>query len=301
MEKNGVYSFLSFKIERDLNLKSKALFFDKIFIDSTTVSNLKKTIQNNKDVRDFNLEQAKQNISELEFLLDVGFLDTFGMPDSLSYTKGDKKLLKKFKEGTEIIKFHIDQGKLDCRALYEIEGISLYLGDLLTKFSIDNLKRSGINHLYPIFDTGYFEGEQHKHDVLHFILRKLPVPHEDTSWEQIVDFRKDKDSKSKYFALVHWVNSVARSERPLIEIEDEYNYLYDQYIKHLKLHRIKTSMSTMEIIVNAGIDALASLDVTGVLKNLFSYKKTRISLLEDELKLPGQEIAFIHKSNERFK
>jgi hypothetical protein len=65
---------------------------------------------------------------------------------------------------------------------------------------------------------------------------------------------------------------------------------------------MKTSLTTWEMIVVGGLEVLAATQgMPTFFKNLFSIGKTRISLLEDELKLPGKEIAYICKANQTFK
>ena len=87
----------------------------------------------------------------------------------------------------------------------------------------------------------------------------------------------------------------------LSDIEDEYHYLYSQYVSAFKLHKMKYSNSILGILVTIG-DAFTSSLLKGKLfsaiKGLIDIKSAKINLLEEEGKFPGKEIAYIHSLNQ---
>lgn len=142
-----------------------------------------------------------------------------------------------------------------------------------------------------------------KQDVVRLVLNKLPVPDESVSWEQIIEYRSDPDSQSKFLALRHWMSEVARAELTPAEVEEKLEYLIDQYQQHMRLHRMKTNVGTLETVVTTGAEFLGDLvsfKWGKAAEALFSLRRRRVALLEGELTAPGNEVAYIVKARETF-
>jgi hypothetical protein len=142
-----------------------------------------------------------------------------------------------------------------------------------------------------------------KTDVLQIVVDNLPTPNESTPWEQIIEYRSDPDSRSRFLALRHWMSEVARAQLTPAEVEEKLVYLVDQYQKHMKLHRMKTNVCTFETIVTTGAEVLGDLvsfKWGKAAQALFSLKKRQVALLEGELTAPGNEVAYIVKAREAF-
>jgi hypothetical protein len=147
------------------------------------------------------------------------------------------------------------------------------------------------------------EAQSKKTVVIQLALKSLPIPDESTSWEQIIEYRSDPDSRSKFLALRHWMSEVARAELAPAEVEEKLEYLIDQYQKHMRLHRMKTNVGTLETIVTTGAEFLGDLvsfKWGKAAEALFSLKRRQVALLEGELTAPGNEVAYIVKARETF-
>jgi hypothetical protein len=142
-----------------------------------------------------------------------------------------------------------------------------------------------------------------KCDVVDVVINALPIPGDSTPWEQIIEYRSDPDSLSKFLALRHWMSEVARAELTPAEVEEKLEYLIDQYDRHMKFHRIKTNVGTLETVVTTGAEILgdlASFKWGKAVEALFSLKRRQVALLEGELTAPGNEVAYIVKARELF-
>lgn len=140
--------------------------------------------------------------------------------------------------------------------------------------------------------------------VIGIVLKNLPVPSQQTPWEQILEYRGDPDSKSKFLALRDWTTKVAKSNLSNREIEDNLEYLLDQYSRHLDLHKMKTTRSTLETVVVTTAELLENLITIKWSKAaslLFSIRKRKIELMEAESSSPGREVAFIRKAQMTFR
>ncbi len=159
---------------------------------------------------------------------------------------------------------------------------------------------------YPVLSLRDFllsNEKADKNDVVVIALDSLPVPDESTPWEQIIEYRSDPGSQSKFLALRHWMSEVARAELTPAEVEEKLEYLIDQYRRHMRLHRMKTNVGTLETIVTTGAEFLGNLvsfKWGKAAEALFSLKRRQVALLEGELTAPGNEVAYIVKAREAF-
>lgn len=140
-------------------------------------------------------------------------------------------------------------------------------------------------------------------NVLDIVFRALPVPDEQTSWEHILEYRRDPDSHSKFLALRNWMNDVSRTDLTPIEIEQKLEFLIDQYRRHIELHKMKVNIGALETVVVSTAEILENLvkfKWGNLAKSLFAFKQRKVSLLENELTAPGNEVAYIVKAKDTF-
>jgi hypothetical protein len=140
-------------------------------------------------------------------------------------------------------------------------------------------------------------------DVLVVVLNSLPVPDEVTPWEQVLEYRADPDSKSKFLALRKWMRDISKRNLQYNEIEEELEFLMDEYQRHMELHKLKTKTSTLEMLVVTTAELLENLVTVKwgeVAKKLFFLRHQKIALMEAEITSPGREVAFIRKVREQF-
>jgi hypothetical protein len=147
-------------------------------------------------------------------------------------------------------------------------------------------------------------------DVVEITFKALPVPEENTPWEDIVNFRKEPEAQKKFLALRNWINEVARMKLSPNEVTDKLEALISEYREYMERHKIKTRFDTLKTIVVTETGFITSGWLTGlgalpgiigmVVTPLYSIKQGRIALLEKELEAPGREIAYIVKAKETF-
>jgi len=207
--------------------------------------------------------------------------------------------LEKVLEGQEIT---VDEMLPRLEQVPFIAGPLVCALQLITRKLCIQLRELNRMDAYPIFSQIVpvvpVEDDQ-KCEVIEIVMKTLPLPGDNVSWEQIVDFRQDPDSQSKFLALRHWISETARGELTPAEVEEKLEYLIDQYQQHMKLHRMKTNAGILETVVVAATD-LGSFKWGKAAQALFSVRRNRICLLEGELTSPGSEVAFIVSAREKF-
>lgn len=140
-------------------------------------------------------------------------------------------------------------------------------------------------------------------DIVSIALNALPVPDENTPWEQIIEFRQDPDSRDKYIDLKDWMSEVAKAKLTPREAEDKLEHLLSRYRRHMELHKMKVRAGTIETcVVTTGdlFEHLAHLEFGKLARALFSFRHRQIELKEGELNAPGNGVAYVFKARETF-
>lgn len=302
MEFIGVKSFnelIQASLEGQQILKREALLFDRIgfpALNRYTKNKmfLREGLRDN--IRDFNWLHAKGIIFDADELLrskPLIFTEESEFYHQAYHAhfdilqKMERKKRKTDKQRTEFLALTSQTFRIDS---------------ILTSI---NLRNNFELDAYPVYYESFILPELNtsNRNVVQIVLKSLPIPDEQTSWEQINEFRGDTDSKSKFLALRNWMAEVARAELTPIEIEQKLEYLIDQYLQHIRLHKMKANTSIVETIVVTTAELLEDtikFKWGDMAKKLFSLKQRKIALFEGELTNPGREVAYIIKAKKTF-
>ena len=314
MNKQGIIGIGFQDIIRPISFKKKLLLFDKLIVVEETLKMARQLVS---------LVSQGKNFDDTNYVFNNQTIDFLGKEGLLEFAKINNPIIKDFrnyesktKEEVEAVigeikKITLEAEKLrdKLKSLVEKNNFLEIIPDLATTFSSNfprlislKINFEGLES-YPLFTKDpLYENIGKKETVLKFILNQLPEPDDSVSLDQLLEFRKDPNTLRKYYALVKWVNEVAKKDFNLHEIQDEYNYLYHEYVEHFKIRNIKSKQGMLEIFVTASIDVLSGqLSVGGVSTSLFSLWKHNLNLLEAESNFTGKEIAYIHKTEEKFK
>lgn len=184
--------------------------------------------------------------------------------------------------------------------------VSTLAANLTRLFSIE-LREANQLDAYPILPDQFASFEINhcstKQDVVRIALTALPIPDDQVSWEQIIEYRSDPDSQDKFLDLRHWMTEVARGDIRPAEVEEKLEYLLSRYRRHMEVHKMKSNTTVFETVVVTTADVLgnlASFQWGKAAQGLFSFKHRRIDLLEGELKAEGSEVAYIMKARNVF-
>ena len=303
MAKNVVFPYVMFtQFVDEPNLKRLSLFFDSIYVDELRLQNIL-TISPNKKFEILNYERATW-----EFLMKKNIVKTY--PFQMGGSSEDLESKELMNILGTLIPNRNSQGDQkedpEQKKVTALENF-FFAHDISARLDAIKLNQQSSSEFYPIFRTtkliGQNSREEKKDNIIQFLLNDIPEPATDTPWEQIIDFRADEDVRNKYLAMINWVNKVAASSSNLNDIHEEYEYLYNDYIKHFKLHKLKYNNTLLEVIVTAGMGMLLALQAgqfVFAFKNLVEMKLSHINLIEQESKLPGKEVAYMYHVKERF-
>jgi hypothetical protein len=248
MPKNIVYPQVTFTqfVEEPI-LKRLSLFFDKIYVGEGRLNHLMTTNPGSQSEYKISIDYEK---SVWQFLIDKGIVTTYPFLmskfDNAEHNKESEELIKQLTKimpqggarGDETyIPTEEELAEVRTKALHNI----FLSHDISVRLDAIELRKQYSDEFYPAVRTNatYSPQTEKKSSVIQFLLNDIPQPDTSTPWEQIVDFRSDEDVKNKYLALINWINKVSNSSGSLSDIKDEYEYLYNDYIRHFKLHKLK--------------------------------------------------------------
>lgn len=147
------------------------------------------------------------------------------------------------------------------------------------------------------------ESKSSKHDVLQIVLKQFPISSDDVSWEEILEFRADAESREKFLRLRNWMSDVARMAFPQNELQEKLEGLIIDYQNHMRTHKIKTVLDTLKTMVIAEAGLVTSGWLTGfrviaglagvVVTPYFTIRQAQVALMEQEQKAAGREVAYI--------
>jgi hypothetical protein len=140
-------------------------------------------------------------------------------------------------------------------------------------------------------------------DVIDVVLDKLPMPSENTPWEQILDFKADTEAQGYLQGLKVWMGDVARQKLRANEAREKLEWLLFQHKKHLKAHKLSYRWGTLGGTFVATAEILEDLakikwgKAAGAVVSIFDR---RLELMKAELANPAKEISYIVKAQEQF-
>jgi len=312
----GLKSIDFFHMILGTNLKKDLLYFDEIIIDQDHFKMCSDMIKMDSGLQNGELEF---NLNEIEYLEKIGlvkientksyFKDNISIADlNLIDVKSDYVIKKKNKtlSQDDIQKELIAQMFLDN---FESNMNARKICSSLNENSVFNVKpifdvRIGHHPNYPTLKHLYSNNLAKKEDILNLVLRKLPLPDSQVSWEELIDFRNNTDLKIYRLGLMNWISDIGKSNSNIYEIEQKLDYLLAQYEERMINGKIKYQVGTMELIVTTSavvLENIVKLNWSKAAKGIFDLKRRNIDLMIGETLAPGREVAYLSKIKEKFK
>lgn len=159
---------------------------------------------------------------------------------------------------------------------------------------------------YPQYDDLLMPSAR-ENVVANVVIKNMPTPSADTSWEAILDFRGHPDTQRRLFEFRHWMRKTAKGLTEgtvsVPELEEELDYLSHEYTEHMKLARLKIESTTAEALITlvAGLaEDVIKFKFKDAVKSVFSVRHRKIALLEAERQAPGREIAYLVEASRVF-
>ena len=272
------------------SLKRQVLLFDKIHINALDV--IIPWIYDSEP-------NLTYEVSELEYLIDQGIIS--GVKGFSKEKISDDLYREIMDEVIQISKEEMKPYDQITQTILNIELTNRYLRTvaLLTRYE-DNVDS------YPILSSMPLLGRSDLCEdsaVMNIILKNLPVPDSTTPWQDILTYKDDSDTRLHYLDLKRWARRVSSTNLSHNEIEEELEWLLLKLKRHLKIHKIKADTEMFEVILKAPlslIENIMTLKFSKICEPIFAIRKRNISLMTAEIEAPGEELFYIHKTQQKF-
>ena len=134
--------------------------------------------------------------------------------------------------------------------------------------------------------------------TLEVAISAMPVPAEDSSWQDILDFKNE--ARNKLWGLRRFLHAAGTKKQTEAELRDDIEWCLNEYGNEMDHFKLKRTVSFMETYVIPTVEALEGFKPSSLLKGLVSIKKRKIELLEGEAKAAGRECAYVFDARKRF-
>lgn len=315
--KSGTHEILSDGWNSDFsNLKQQALLFDQIGVFS--LSPLYKTLQESIDLfkqlaPEATTNKAESIITELQWLQQTGIIFELTMKEEFQSQSMENfaqiSVGQKFEDAKNLLKqiidFQTSIPKYNTDEKSKADLIKEQHFKIIRLMSIVMEATKGITTVTTIPYTEYTRElpNSSKSDVAQLVISKLPLPSNETPWEQIIDYRNDPENQNNFLGLRQWIRKISKDELSKAEIEDEIEWRINEFQNHMKLHKMKANAETLEVMVKAPLEIIENLikfKLSKIPEPFFALKKRQINLMEAELNAPGREMAYIIKTRDTF-
>ena len=175
------------------------------------------------------------------------------------------------------------------------------------KTRIFSLLRSDASNVFtPILETDSFAMLAGKRNdaVLQVLIENFPVPGEDVSLADVVEFKRDKKVQDQLQLLRRWIRKTLGKEKATpAEIGEEIADNLSDFKASMEVAQMRYKTERLYTLMTfplATIERIVKLQFSQIFEPVFTIRKAKITLLEAEMKAPGRELAFLNASIERF-
>lgn len=142
-----------------------------------------------------------------------------------------------------------------------------------------------------------------KSTIMQVAIYNFPIPDNSTPWEQIFDFRDDPKHRQNLVSFRRWIRKLSSENLTPQEIQEELEYLINEFNNHIKINKMKSNIGTIETLIKLPLEMLENvlkLKFSKLPEPLFALNKRQVTLLEAEINSPGREIAYLVNARKIF-
>jgi len=189
----------------------------------------------------------------------------------------------------------VEAGSID---LFEVLEMSMRVSTNVTRLTTSLLRKREHLDAYAVIPSEHSsldQDDQGNHDVAKIVLPTLPVPDDDVTWQQILEYR---NGPNPFSFVKNWISDVARGSLTPDEAEERLELLLKQYRNRLETHQMKITTTTLEAFVVTTADVLDRFRPGQ--RTLFSLEHRKLALLQGESTSAGSEVAYVIKTKPLF-
>ena len=162
---------------------------------------------------------------------------------------------------------------------------------------------SSICLFQPIVDAFDSNRLSTKSTLINLTVEEFPIPSDAVSWEMIVDFRNNDDSKKKKEILIDWINDMAINPIDPKEFQLRLKILIREYQEEFDKYKIQYKKGIFRTVVKSTLtiaEKLVTLNWSELLNPIFEIQDNAENLMKIERKLKNRQIGYLMKSKRKF-
>ncbi|WP_338769870.1 hypothetical protein WAF17_10740 [Bernardetia sp. ABR2-2B] len=322
----GKNAIVSWNAKKNEFIKRDLLFFDNLYYDTqihnlrfTLLSNITRTmsydppilkkIQANVDyltskgiLKEFQLSKIKTSKEKVYFNNNIDFENA--LKSVREYDNVHTKFIEEYEQVISGLKKNYTKHYLDFINLSsKFEQVAEYHSRVS---SCILAQKDSANSFIPICDEDTFSGlsQEKEHSIIYITISHFPVPNENYSIQDVIDFRNDSDNRRRYLGLINWLNGVVNSSMNINQINEQLEYFTVEFEHKMKLAKESYNYGKLMIVATLPLsiaEHLLKLEWSKIPQSIIQIRQNKLKLLMAEGSATGKEIAYIHFANEKFK
>ncbi|UAY52083.1 hypothetical protein [Ferruginibacter albus] len=322
MEYTGYITLNSNYLLGDVDLKKLSILFDNLYFDEAEFTQCSQTLVGDtpmskkvKSIYGDNIEEViKGNIADVNFLTETKLLRPVNpVQIEESYISKNpnstySKFLRQYAEQTHSYFF---QGGSIISSILSLSSFlqkNLYNPDYENNRALmlcDLLQKTEDRIVSPIFnptnlniseDAAYTSDK----NLLNVVISKFPILNQtNLSWERIIDFKNDPETKTNQLRLRNWMLDISKTELSVFEIEQKLEYLLNEYEVHLKRHEFEFKYSILKdvLITTSEIaEKIITLKFSDAMRTILEIGNRKLKLFDIKENAPGKEVAIFYET-----
>lgn len=131
--------------------------------------------------------------------------------------------------------------------------------------------------------------------LLKILIPALLLPGKDVSWEQIIEYRNDPNSRNRFLDLRNWITDTAHGKLTPFEAQEQLEPVLKRFRKQMEIHKMETVTTALEAYITTPPDVLTNLlnyQAGRTQKQLCFFAQQKLTLLEGEAQSEVSEVAY---------
>ena len=281
-------------------LKQCLVLYDEIWIPW-----LGKSFPSPEDIVTWDLQENEEQYASIRWLADQGLVKEPPFDIGPRAFRKDKVTAALTRIHDDAVSAGTQTYRTQEEAAREVFAATLNIDMSLSHLTAYLWARETDRLAYPIVSP--FQGRadwsrelRRTHEVLSIVLPRLPMPSPKLPLEDFVSFKKDSDTRYKSAKFWQWTRKVASGEVKRRELEEEIADTILDYEYHLKHLDKAISNERLEVWAKTPaslLEDLLKLRLGNLAERFFALRRVKIQAHSEELKLPGQELAYITRAS----
>lgn len=133
-------------------------------------------------------------------------------------------------------------------------------------------------------------------DVIQMVIARVPLPAENTPWQDILEVRDNKDLMIRAKRLARWSREVASQNLNLKDADDFISETLYEYETYMAAHKIKSeyaSLTAVSVGIADVVEDICKLRFGKLVGRFASFKVQRADMILAEMAAPGRELSVV--------